>query len=767
MSMIRSSLAWSGMLVLLIGTCVGFSADLPVFSLAAIPDADLDTAGNWSAPQKDGDIAYRSAIPGPNPSKDGVIHARVRVKAWWDDQALRPWEGTIYILEVKYKDTVKTPAVFTVEGAIASYFVQNEAHRFGGMGDGQWKTACVPVAWDGIARIINTVKSSENHPDQTGFGVNSTTELPISSVTVRLSTPADEARFNAETRAWVATVQAGRRSPIKVEDRKFLVGKELSPIVAFPCPPLVRLSPGAQPKDDQVGAPIKIRMCLNQFQSGAFGIYANGADLSKVTYTLSDLKNQAGVSLKADVTCRTYEYALASASQGKAPSLVAQRLWPVFPVDIPKGQSYGFCFDIRTSRGQAVAGLYKGSVCITSATGKAELPVEVDVLPVDLLTMDEAGLCLGGCTAGLVPQHDIDFQVAYNQNAVNLWFSGCKPNMAIKDGKLVLDFTYMDDWLIRARQHGMTNVVYFLGGDPYGFPYTVTAVREIYRLLHPGASSMVDFAKAQSAAPEKMLPEVRPCLQDFIRQLYAHARLVGWPEVLVTPFDEPAKWVQKHQHEHKDGELGSGPWIKTYYKDYCTAIHAADPKARIYASIHHLNRNGQQDGLTFLDDVDVFCTNAIHEDPTVGDKVRAVPGKVFWQYGGGPSPESAAFQYGFFFGAFNSRGGLCWAYNWGAGFDISEGENWMYAWQTPYATIPSPYFIGIRQGLDDRRLIDSVRRKCASNPAAMKVLNDVLKEAEGSRAEGGRDTVNDFWAAVDDVHKLDVWRNKLLDLLVK
>ena len=223
-------------------------------------------------------------------------------------------------------------------------------------------------------------------------------------------------------------------------------------------------------------------------------------------------------------------------------------------------------------------------------------------------------------------------------------------------------------------------------------------------------------------------------------------------------------------------KIGTGPYIKDIFKDSCAAIHEADPKTRVYASIHHNNYQGKQGiGECFLPDVDVFCTNAIHEDPKLGDKARAA-GKAFWQYSGIGSnsgcglPDQARYTYGFYFGTFDSRGSLTWAYNWGCGFDTSApGSNWIYAWQTPFDTIPSPWFEGFREGWDDRRVSEVFKQKFAGKPE-MKILNGihaaVLKEMSGKQ-NGGRDTVNDFWNAIDDIGRMDLWRNELLNELVK
>ena len=79
----------------------------------------------------------------------------------------------------------------------------------------------------------------------------------------------------------------------------------------------------------------------------------------------------------------------------------------------------------------------------------------------------------------------------------------------------------------------------------------------------------------------------------------------------------------------------------------------------------------------------MFCTNAVGEDATLGDQVRQAK-KVFWQYSGttAASPaDRARFTFGFYFHSFNSRGSLCWAYNWFTDrFDNSQGDNWGYGW---------------------------------------------------------------------------------------
>jgi len=536
-------------------------------------------------------------------------------------------------------------------------------------------------------------------------------------------------------------------------------------MVAFAWPGLTILKQNDQPKTEQIGAPIKIRMCLNQIEGGSFGVYANGADLAGVDYTVSELKGDAGV-LKADVIRRTAEYCLAQAGYLKTTNLkwFPQRLWPAYPVDIAKGRSQWFLLNLRTRRGETKPGLYKGEVTIVAGAAHATLPIEVDVLPVDLLTMDEAGLSMGGCVGGLVPFHDVSFQVDYNQNGGNTWAGSILPEMSLKNGKLVLDWTYMDEWMQGAKKRGMVNFVWFFGGNPYSYPRTMTLLLQLYTLQHPGGK--IEFLKKMSSEEgrEKIPADVRPLYVDFFRQLYAHYREAGWPEPLVTPFDEPAKWKSSTKKSKLPPDcIGAGPWIKAQFKEQCQAIREGAPGLRIYASIHHAVA-----GMPFMNDIDVFCTNAIEDDAALGDKARAAK-RTFWQYSGiyREEPEFARFTFGFYFGVFNSRGSLCWAYNWGPGFDTTAGDSWMYAWQTPFDTIPAPYFEGMREAWDDRRVIETYKKTFANDKAAMSELTRIFQAAEKSKTEGGADKVDNFWTGMDDATKLDAWRHQLLNRLVK
>jgi hypothetical protein len=270
----------------------------------------------------------------------------------------------------------------------------------------------------------------------------------------------------------------------------------------------------------------------------------------------------------------------------------------------------------------------------------------------------------------------------------------------------------------------------------------------------------------------KVLDEIRGDYRDWVKQVSEHALANGWPELIFTPFDEPAKHRQKpyRKEGHLDDELviGTGPWIKGHFEDACELIREAAPTTRIYGSIHHSS------GIEFLPVIDVFCTNAIGMDPALGDKVRdGGPDKHFWQYtgvGAGSDPARMRYSYGYYFGAFNSRGSLLWAYNWGSRFDTTEGNNWMICWDTPFSTIPTLSYEGLREAWDDRRYIETLKQTAAAEGVEKEVnvfLENIFTEAVHSRAEGGEDTVDDFWNETTQLNKLDEWRSMIANKIIE
>ncbi len=725
------------------------AAPVATFELSAMSDGQFDMAG-WSGVVNEGGTRCRKALV----AKAG----EARVKAWWKAGDLRPAEGDRFVLDVKYKDVLAKPAQFHIFSGIARNFGYWPLHKFGGANDGQWKTAAIPLPWDMVARLVSSLDPARNAPELTAFEISAPADLPVASVTVRKDAPGDEARFYAECRTQIAAEQSAARekNPPPVVKAP---PKATGPLAVFPWDPGCRLFQDCGGLPGTLGKPVKVRMCLNELEPGSFGVYANGAGLTGVDYEITPLTDASGKILKAVVERRTAEYALLD---GK---WTPMRFWPAYAVDIQAGRSHWFFFNIETRRGESAPGLYKGTIAIKAKEGKVELPLEVEVLPVDLQTMDEAGIAMFGCYSRMPPMHDLEFERRYNYGGALLWYASFAPPMALKDGKLVFDFTYPDDWMKGARRRGFTGAIWYLGGNSAKMPNTLTLFSKLGTM--DKKMTYEQWCTAQNG--KNLLPETRSRFVEWMRTLNEHAVSNGWLELFPTPHDEPQKWASR------------GAWIKSFFKDACAAIREADPRIRVYGCIHHV-RNWQ--GIVelwnvFVDDIDVYNTNAVGEDLDVANKVRKAGAaakarggkdKLFWQYTalGGGMPESQRFSFGFFYGSFGSSGCTAWAYNWDDSWDISgrKGDLAVTAWTTPYQTIPSPWMEGQREGLDDRRVIATYQKRFAKDPAALKVLDKILDEARASRSKkSGENKEAGFFDAIDNASKLTQWRNTLLEKL--
>lgn len=767
--------------------------DKPIqIALSEVKDLDEKS---WEAAGKVDDKACRVLKAGKR--------GKIPIKAWWDANSLRPEKGASFLAEVVFKDVATAPIRVDLFAGLPG---SKEIHRIGGLADGKWKSALVPVPWDMIMRIPKKDITEIQFSAPKGEA-----GIPFASIEIRDGDPVkDEARWCEETRAWVARVQSESRLKAKkpapsdsANAPNIPDAMKTNKIVPFVRRYVHLIYDNHVPKEGEAGAALKLRLASNEIEPGQFAVYANGADLKNVRISIPDgLKDGQGKKLKAELKLFTAEFSVV-----KSGKLFPQRLWPTYPVDIPKGFSHLFWLTVETKGEGVAAGTYKGEIKIEAdgvPTGKVD--VEATVLPIKLLTLTEAGLYMGSCTTGLLPAHEMEILNQHNHNSINLWYYGFAPGI-IKKSKTEfdLDFTICDEYMKHARAAGTQNFVYFLGGNPYGYPDTLHIERELYRrVFHDNDDLMegrLDLLRKTMKAPGKVHPDVRPLYVQWAKKFMAHAKEKNWPEPILTPFDEPAKWVQgnwarakvyywedkktgRHgvdkikkrdmkKFEKKMADLGVKPeylgdggadkWIKGHFKDACAAIHEGWPKARIYGSIHHA-----KPGLPFLPDIEVFCTNAIGEDHKLGDKVRAGgPTKVFWQYAGtGDSTPTARprYNFGFFFGAFDSRGSLCWAYNWGKRFDTRSGHNWLYAWTTPYSVVRAPFWEGMREAWDDRRYIETLKKtadKAGKRKEIDAMLDEIFNTAVKSRTAGGRDRVNDFWARTKDPDALDTMRDRI------
>ena len=214
----------------------------------------------------------------------------ITVPVWWETDSMRPKNNAKYAIELVYKDVISAPAQMLSHGAIGSYHGMSVLHEFGGKNDGQWKTAIIPLSFSYIIRLAEDRANTK-------FGFIAPADLPVESLRIRFATSADEARVNAEIRAQVAEKQKAAQDAL-IAGMTFEplndggAGKKAVNIIGYPFPwePMAQLMINQTPRLEDLGKPIKIRMCLNEIESCAFGVYASGKPIPAVTYSVSQLK---------------------------------------------------------------------------------------------------------------------------------------------------------------------------------------------------------------------------------------------------------------------------------------------------------------------------------------------------------------------------------------------------------------------------------------------------------------------------------------------
>ena len=189
------------------------------------------------------------------------------------------------------------------------------------------------------------------------------------------------------------------------------------------------------------------------------------------------------------------------------------------PVEVEASTSRWFWFTVRVPE-DAAAGTYRATITITSGGGQAQVPVELEVLPIELLRPE--GIAWGmydymhrtySDAPDAIEEKFLD-QRAHGMTSVGL----CGPHgveTEMIDGKVVMHWTG-ETFLERAMNAYVTA----------GFPEPIQWLM---------ASDTSRFAQRFG---EIGSPEYAAAYRGVIEQVLAKADQEGWPEIIFQPVDE-------------------------------------------------------------------------------------------------------------------------------------------------------------------------------------------------------------------------------------
>lgn len=682
--------------------------------------------------------------------------------AWWT--GYRPAERYHFALKVEFLDNVSRPVIAQVYSQLDVSVGYSELHRFGGLNDNRWKTVRIPCESGFLALY---------EPDSTArFRLLSRDgELSVRSVMLVEGDPDDEARYNEETRDWVRRVQKRESVPAKyyelAQEPVIPAGWSEKAIIPFTRSWMDPLLTIAAPQAGEIIDTIRVRMSLNEREPVQIGVYANGRDLSRVSVTLGDPRAADGT-VVARCSVRVAEYSLVRSNDRDLPvTPFPQRLWPSYRFDVPRSGSHAVWLEISTADAEGSrAGEYVTEVTISADDlAPVTVPLKIEVLPIRLLTMNEASLILGNCTRGLIPFHEIELLGRYNHNCFIPWYFSARPELkGTGDGGFEFDWRSFDLFMRACRDNDINYIFWFLGENPYGFPRTM-------KLEQTLAQAALGLDQRETDAllwenPDSVNPKLRPLVVEWARRVGEHARANDWPALNVTPFDEPAKWVQTARRwEQMRAYTDTLTFIKPRFIHLRDLLKQGNSEFIISGDIHHY-----KGGIDFLPYLDVFCTNATHENLDMPREVREA-GVELWEYSGTGDaglPGRARYTFGYYFAANGSVGSLVWAYNWGDRFDTLDGSSWVCVWNTPFDIIPTPYMLGLSEAWDERRLLETLKREAAAKNVDIEAfLSNLFAEIHASMGLRGTSTVTDFWFAAQENEKMDQWRRRLEDKLIE
>jgi len=406
-------------------------------------------------------------------------------------------------------------------------------------------------------------------------------------------------------------------------------------------------------------------------------------DLEALSASVSTLKGDAGA-LPADcvepgvVRCLVRKVHPRTSDMLSLPAFIE----PMHPVNVAADTSQWFWFTVHVPK-DAQPGTYRGSITVTAAVGSAEIPVEVEVLPIRL--MHPEGMSWGmydyvrtySDEPGALEEKWRD-QAEHGMTTVGLC-GNLGAEMDMRGGRVVIAWTGETDFeraMAAYRAAGFTEPVQWLMGGDVG-----------------------KFAASQGALDSQ---EYADAYAGVIRAVLAKGRQEAWPEIIFQPVDEAFEHRPRFEKMLREMQILKGVGV------------------RVEADGMNGHPDGLEEALPLMDYLNFhdgpFLKRGVYDAEAwqeFRDRMAAL-GKTIWFYNveiSGHRPETARFSQGFHLWINGAKGAFTWSYRSVVPDPYGPNPERKFVFMHRYPPMgeeaggPSIGFEALREGIDDYRYL--------------------------------------------------------------
>ncbi len=353
------------------------------------------------------------------------------------------------------------------------------------------------------------------------------------------------------------------------------------------------------------------------------------------------------------------------------------------PVDVAGGRSQWYWFTVHVPE-SASPGVYRATITVSASGGEATVPVELEVLPIELVRPE-------GIAWGMYDYHartysddpgalEAKFRDQAEHGMTSVGMCGNHgAEMTMDDGRVTVHWTGETDL-----ERGMA-------------AYVAAGFTEPVQWLMGGDTSR--FARNSG---EIGTPEYAAAYAGVIREILAKAQAEGWPEIIFQPVDEA--------FEHRD----------SFQRMLVEMRILKEIGVRVEADGMNGNPEGLEEALPYIDFANFhdgpFLRRGTY-DADAWQQFRArmnAAGKTIWFYNVEISchrPENARFSQGFHLWNTGARGAFTWCYQSYVPDPYARNENRRFVFMHRFPPMegesggPSIGFEALREGIDDYRYL--------------------------------------------------------------